>query len=52
MVDVTKAEQLFDAILGNVGSYAEWGQPHYREEALRTINEFLTRPAPEKEKEE
>lgn len=42
-VDVTQAEKLFDAILGNVAAYGEWGTPSYREAALRDISAAFAR---------
>jgi hypothetical protein len=42
-VEVTKAEKLFDAILGNVSAYGEWGTPSYREAALREISAAFAR---------
>lgn len=40
--DREAAERIFGEILGDVGSYAEWGRPSYREGAIRTLTETLT----------
>lgn len=40
--DEAAAETLFRAILGDVGSYAEWGYTSYREAAQRNIAQAFT----------
>ena len=39
--DEARALELFDAALGDMGSFAEWGTPSYRDGALRTISAAL-----------
>lgn len=40
-VDRLAAEKLFNDTLGDIGSYAEFGQPSYREGAIRVLSEQL-----------
>ena len=42
ITDRQAAEDAFDAILGDAGSYAEWGMPSYKENAIRTLTEHIS----------
>ena len=42
-IDRDAAEWMFSTVLGDVSSYAEWGYPSYREEALRDMSEAFAR---------